>query len=239
MTFKEFKKSLFRSLNGIPQENINFKAIGSMRKLKYIVFKKFNYCSKVPHRDTTVKVCRPTTDGWLQISFKNFVFFQFVLSTTGVSSSTDLLKNHTLRIAAVVMIFVTCIANLMVLWGRFRSHDENESVSVVIKNLAVSDLIMSFYLSIITWHDFRFRSKYQNEAYDWIQSCWCILAGVLSIVSSEVTILILTFMSIERFLLISNPFGLLRLNYKHVVLSLYVIWLIGIFIAVFPVIMFH
>lgn len=154
----------------------------------------------------------------------------------GVSSNTDLLANKTLRISAILMALVTCFSNVLVLWGRFKSHDENQSVSMVIRNLAVSDLIMSFYLAIITWHDFQFRSKYQSEVYNWVQSTWCIVAGVLSMISSEVTILILTFMSIERFLLISNPFGLLRLNYKKVVMNLYAIWLVGIFIAIFPVI---
>lgn len=159
--------------------------------------------------------------------------------TTGISSNTDLLTNQTLRVAAVIMAVVTCIANVLVLWGRFKSHDENQSVSLVISNLAVSDLIMSFYLAIITWHDIRFRANYQSEVHEWTQSFWCIFAGVLSIISSEVTIFILTFMSIERFLLISNPFGLFRINYKNVVFCLYFIWLAGIFVAVFPVTMFY
>lgn len=165
------------------------------------------------------------------------ISFQFIASITGASSD-DLLVNKNLRIAAVIMAFVTFFANLMVLWGRFRSHDD-KSVSVVIRNLACSDLIMSFYLCIICTHDIAFRENYKSKSFEWIRSWWCILAGVLSMTSSEVTILILTFMSIERFLLISIPFGQFRISYKNVVFSLYVIWLVGFFIAIFPVILFH
>jgi leucine-rich repeat-containing G protein-coupled receptor 8 len=127
----------------------------------------------------------------------------------------------------------------MVLWGRFTSRDENRSVSMVIRNLAVSDLIMGLYLAIISFQDLRYRENYHTVSSDWIKSWGCILAGVLSMVSSEVTILLLAFMSVERFLLISDPFGHHRLNTKNVMMSLYVIWLIGVSIAIFPVLMFH
>lgn len=46
-------------------------------------------------------------------------------------------------------------------------------------------------------------------------------------------------MSIERFLLISDPFGHHRLNTKNVVMSLYIIWLVGVSVAIFPAIFFH
>lgn len=137
------------------------------------------------------------------------------------------------------MALLTCFGNGMVLWGRFKFHDENKSVSMVIRNLAVSDLIMSFYLAIISYQDFQYHGDYHTIASKWVQSWGCILAGVLSMVSSEVTILILTFMSIERFLLISDPFGHHRLNTKNVMMSLYIIWLVGVSIAIFPVILFR
>lgn len=174
-------------------------------------------------------------------------FIAFLLGKTfdssflfaGVSSSVDLLTNPTLRYAAWIMAVITCLGNLMVLWGRFKFRDENRSVSIVIKNLAISDLIMSFYLAIISLQDFRYRDAYHTNASQWVQSWGCIAAGILSMISAEVTILILTFMSIERFLLISDPFGHHRLNTKNVMMSLYIIWLIGVSIAILPAILFH
>lgn len=185
-----------------------------------------------------VQVCRPHTDGLFSIVLflsENSSLFRFPLGI----SNTDLLMNPTLRYAAWLMALLTCIGNAVVLWGRFTFRDENRSVSMVIRNLAVADLIMGFYLAIISLQDFRYRQNYHTIASQWVQSWGCVLAGTLSMISSEVSILILTFISVERFLLISDPFGHHRLNTKNVMLSLYVIWLVGVSIAVFPVILFH
>lgn len=184
-----------------------------------------------------MSVCRPKTDGLFVAFLLPTIFLAFSIPP-GISSA-DLLMNPTLRYAAWIMALLTCIGNSMVLWGRFTFRDENRSVSMVIRNLAVADLIMGFYLAILSLQDLRYRQNYDQVAAQWVQSWGCALAGVLSMVSSEVSILILTFMSIERFLLISDPFGHQRLNTKNVMLSLYVIWLIGVSIAILPVILLH
>ena len=123
----------------------------------------------------------------------------------------------------------------MVIWGRFTSRDEHRSVSLVIRNLAFADMLMGVYLTIISIQDIRFRSQYHTNAFKWMESWQCAISGILAMISSEVSILILAFMSIERFLLISDPFGgHRRLTTKNVIMSLYVIWLLGVSIAVFP-----
>lgn len=229
----------FRSLDGIPLEKLEIKAIASIPKLNYVVFWKFSFCYAEP--TLQVNVCRPITDGWFNVegecSRSSSDYSCFI--STGVSSSADLLTNRTLRYSAWLMAVMTCIGNSMVLWGRFKFRDENRSVSIVIRNLAVSDLIMSFYLAIISLQDLRYRGHYHELASHWVQSWGCVLAGILSMVSSEVTILILAFMSVERFLLISNPFGHHRLNTKNVMMILYCIWMVGFSIAILPVILFH
>lgn len=135
------------------------------------------------------------------------------------------------------MALVSCIGNISVLWGRL--HDENRSVSLVIRNLAFSDMMMGIYLVIIGLTDARYRDVYHENSGAWIKSWQCAAVGILAVTSSEVSILILTFMSIERFLLISDPFGHHKLDTKNVVLSLYIIWCLGVGIAVLPVILFH
>lgn len=98
----------------------------------------------------------------------------------------------------------------------------------------VSDMLMGFYLAIICVQDFYSSSNYQLVAKSWMTSNLCIGAGILAMISSETSILILSFMSIERFLLISNPFGQYRLTHKNVVKCMFTIWLIGVKLAVLP-----
>lgn len=135
------------------------------------------------------------------------------------------------------MAFLSFVGNASVLWGRFR--DENRNVSIVIRNLAFSDMIMGVYLLFIGYMDWMYRDSYHENSGEWIKSWKCIAIGVLAMTSSEVSILILTFMSIERFLLISDPFGHRRIDTKNVILSLCIIWIFGLLIAIFPVILFH
>lgn len=95
---------------------------------------------------------------------------------------------------------------------------------------------MGLYLAIICIEDYYTGTNYKEVARDWMSSKMCITAGILAMISSETSILILSFMSIERFLLISNPFGQHRLTHKNVVKCMFSIWLIGIKLAILPAI---
>lgn len=157
------------------------------------------------------------------------------ISIIGLSTDKDLLSKPTLRYSAWSMATITCIGNSLVLWGRFTQRDENRAVSMVIRNLAVSDMLMGLYLSIIGIQDYRYREQYQYNSMEWVASWGCTFIGIIAMISSEVSLLILTFISIERFLLIAGPFGgRRRLTTQNVFLCLFTIWLIGISIAVIP-----
>lgn len=95
--------------------------------------------------------------------------------------------------------------------------------------------MMGFYLLIIGIQDWRYRDDYLSNSHAWMKSWECTTAGILAMVSSEVSMLILAFMSIERFLLIADPFGGHRhLNSENIMMSLFIIWIAGLAIAVFP-----
>jgi leucine-rich repeat-containing G protein-coupled receptor 8 len=141
-----------------------------------------------------------------------------------------------LRYAVWIIAFLSCIGNISVLWSRL--HDENQSVSIVIRSLAFSDLLMGVYLLLIGLTDARFRSVYHENSGAWIKSWECATLGMFAVFSSEVSIFILSFMSIERFLLISNPFGHHKISTKSIVLSLFIIWMLGAAIAILPLILF-
>lgn len=124
------------------------------------------------------------------------------------------------------IVIITTVGNSLVLVSRYR--DENRAVSIVIRNLAVADILMGFYLGIIGVQDYRFREKYHEFASDWVASSFCAAAGVLAMISSEVSLMILAFMSMERFMLIA---GQKRLN---TFIFLLVIWLFGSTLALLP-----
>ena len=94
---------------------------------------------------------------------------------------------------------------------------------------------MGIYLLVIGAKDLEFRGNYHGESHKWISSWTCTIIGALAMISSEVSIFILVFMSFERFLLIAVPFGgHQNLTPKKSGCSLVVIWTFGLTIAIIP-----
>ncbi|XP_037942709.1 relaxin receptor 2-like [Teleopsis dalmanni] len=209
-------KLSYLNLTGIRFESIDFKALSNMPNLKYIIFDRFYFCSMIPK----VRMCKPKTDG--------------------ISSFKDLLSKPILRYSAWIMATVTISGNIMVLWGRFIYRDENIAVTLVIRNLAFADILMGFYLLTIGVQDIRHRNEYYKVALDWITSWQCAAVGTLAVTSSEVSMLILAFMSLERFLLIADPFrSHRRISVRNIIAALTLIWIMGIGIAVAPVVLWR
>ncbi|KAH8247905.1 hypothetical protein KR038_011742, partial [Drosophila bunnanda] len=202
----------FLNLTGIRYDHIDFAVINAMRNLTYIIYDRFFYCSMSPR----IRMCKPSTDG--------------------VSSFQDLLSKPVLRYSAWVMATLTIAGNVLVLWGRFIYRDENMAVTMVIRNLALADMLMGFYLVTIGVQDYRYRNEYYKVLLDWITSWQCTLIGTLAVSSSEVSMLILAFMSLERFLLIADPFrGHRSIGSRVMWCAMLCIWMTGVGLAVVPV----
>ncbi|XP_015594570.1 relaxin receptor 2 isoform X2 [Cephus cinctus] len=182
--------------------------------LDFVYLKKFHYCTTYA---SNVQKCRPVSDG--------------------VSSLSHLLSKPLLRAAVWGISCVTCLGNALVLWGRFTAKDENQVLSIVIRNLAVSDMLMGIYLFVIGLEDIRFRDNYNQIASTWMSSWSCTSVGILAMTSSEVSVLILLFMSVERFMLIAAPLKSHRaLTPQAASSSMIVIWIFGILLALIPAI---
>jgi len=57
-------------------------------------------------------------------------------ASPGVSSSEDLFHHLGLRVSVWVVAAVTLLGNLLVVWGRWSTRDDNKVLSVFIRNLA-------------------------------------------------------------------------------------------------------
>ncbi|XP_043506330.1 relaxin receptor 1 isoform X4 [Frieseomelitta varia] len=101
-------------LEGINLDTLQKNAFDTFEQLDFVYFKKFHYCATYAPR---AKRCRPTSDG--------------------VSSLSHLLDKTLLRAAVWVISCVTCMGNVLVLWGRFTAKDENRVLTIIIRNLAV------------------------------------------------------------------------------------------------------
>uniref|UniRef100_A0A8C7N0Q3 Relaxin family peptide receptor 2 n=1 Tax=Oncorhynchus kisutch TaxID=8019 RepID=A0A8C7N0Q3_ONCKI len=182
-------------LEGIEIPNIQTKMFLPMGNLSHIYFKTFQYCSYAPH----VRTCKPNTDG--------------------ISSFEDLLANVVLRVSVWVMAFITCFGNLFVIGMRSLIRAENNLHAACIKVLCCADCLMGVYLFFVGVFDVKFRGEYNRNALLWMESVECRTIGFLAMLSSEVSVLLLTYLTVEKFL---------------VIVVLLSIWVLGFIIAVVP-----
>ncbi|XP_071195933.1 relaxin receptor 2-like [Salvelinus alpinus] len=197
-------------LEGIEIPNIQTKMFLPMGNLSHIYFKTFQYCSYAPH----VRTCKPNTDG--------------------ISSFEDLLANVVLRVSVWVMAFITCFGNLFVIGMRSLIRAENNLHAVCIKVLCCADCLMGVYLFFVGVFDVKFRGEYNRNALLWMESVECRTIGFLAMLSSEVSVLLLTYLTLEKFLVIVFPFSHLRPGKLQTAVVLLSIWVLGFIIAVVP-----
>ncbi|XP_071514726.1 relaxin receptor 2-like [Panulirus ornatus] len=183
--------------------------------VSHAYFKRFRYCGYLPR----VPDCWPKTDG--------------------VSSFEHLLVCVELRVAVWLVALATLVGNLTVLGGRVLSRDDNKILSLFIRNLAVADLLTGLYLVVVATKDLQFRAEYHEHAYYWMTSWQCTVTGVLAMMSAEVSVLILSFMSVERWVCITWPLGTPKLSLEGAKVALACIWATGFLLSVLPVLCYR
>uniref|UniRef100_A0A8C9HDA7 Relaxin family peptide receptor 2 n=2 Tax=Piliocolobus tephrosceles TaxID=591936 RepID=A0A8C9HDA7_9PRIM len=208
--FESLKQLQSLDLERIEIPNINTRMFQPMKNLSHIYFKNFRYCSYAPH----VRICMPLTDG--------------------ISSFEDLLANNILRIFVWVIAFITCFGNLFVIGMRSFIKAENTTHAMSIKILCCADCLMGVYLFFVGFFDIKYRGQYQKYALLWMESVQCRLMGFLAMLSTEVSVLLLTYLTLEKFLVIVFPFNNIRPGKRQTSVILICIWIAGFLIAVIP-----
>ena len=106
--------------------------------------------------------------------------------------------------------------------------------SFLLTNLAVADFLMGVYMLIIAYKDNSWQGVYFKHDISWRASDLCIFAGVVSTMSSEVSVLTLTVVSLDRMICLVFPFRFRRITIKKAVVIMIFVWLLGSVIALAP-----
>lgn len=210
------------SFIGLPNlESLNLK-MNSLKKttkavfhplvsLEYIYFDDFHMCSLALH----VRVCDPRGDG--------------------ISSIAHLLDSVVLRVSVWLVAFIAGLGNIAVLIGRLLlAVEPNEVHSFYIKNLSLADLLMSLYLFIIGAYDLVFRGQYIHHETQWRHSWQCSLCGFLATVSSEASILILTVITLDRYMSIIHPLSVKKRTLQSAAAAMTAAWGVAVLFSALP-----
>ncbi|XP_033016550.1 relaxin receptor 1 [Lacerta agilis] len=198
------------SLEGIEITNIQRRMFSPLKDLSHIYFKKFQYCGYAPH----VRSCKPNTDG--------------------ISSFENLLASIIQRVFVWVVSAVTCFGNIFVICMRPYIQSENKLHALSIMSLCCADCLMGIYLFMIGAFDLKYRGEYNKHAQLWMDSIHCQLVGSLAVLSTEVSVLLLTYLTLEKYICIVYPFRFLKPGKYRTISILVLIWMIGFVVAFIP-----
>ncbi|MGH0159501.1 UNVERIFIED_CONTAM: hypothetical protein FKN15_062926 [Acipenser sinensis] len=167
------------------------------------------------------------------VSFRYFKKFQYCgyaphvrsckPNTDGISSFEDLLANIVLRVFVWVVSAITCFGNIFVICMRSYIRSENK-----LHAMSIMSLCCAF--------DVMYRGEYNRHAQSWMDSTQCQIVGSLAMLSTEVSVLLLTYLTLEKYICIVYPFQYLTPRKCQTVTTLTVIWILGFGIAFVPLI---
>ena len=141
----------------------------------------------------------------------------------------SLMQNVVLRAIMWIIGLSECTGNIFVLLWRVKSKTLNNTQTVqaiFAGNLALSDLLMGIYMLILALTDLVFGDYFYQISDVWRESILCRVAGFLVLLSSETSLLIVTFTTIDRFLNLVFPFSHKHFGKKSACVVVSSIWIL-------------
>ncbi|XP_048584250.1 uncharacterized protein LOC5517652 isoform X2 [Nematostella vectensis] len=151
------------------------------------------------------------------------------------SSCDDLMKNKTLQVCIWILGLSALIGNIFVVLLRLIIKEDNKVHSYLLTNLALADFLMGVYMLLIAIKDVEYQGEYFKHDIEWRSGRLCQFAGALSLTSSEVSVLLLTLITADRFKSIVFPFHFKRLSFRLAVIIVGIIWTVVILMSVIPI----
>ena len=109
-----------------------------------------------------------------------------------------------------------------------------QAQSYLLLNLAFGDFLMGAYLVIIATADVYYRGNYAANDLQWRNSYMCAVAGFLSTFSGENSVLTLTVITIDRFIVIAFNSQLMKLDKYHLKLIMGFLYVIVLILCLVP-----
>ena len=149
----------------------------------------------------------------------------------------SMFRNLAPRISIWVVGVVSLIGAGFVIFWRLKHKEKKERnivQNIMLINLAVSDGVMGIYLITVGVKDLVWSGAYYLHDSEWRSSWFCQVTGAISVMSSEVSVMLIALISADRMKNVVFPYKgkSLTRNMTHTCCS--AIWAIGALIAFFP-----
>ena len=156
------------------------------------------------------------------------------ISNDNFASCESMFRNQAPRKSIWAIGILSLAGSVFVITWRTILKDMNAVQSIMLLHLAVSDGLMGAYLITVGVKDLQWSGEYYLHDFQWRSGLACQITGATSLLSSEVSLMLLSLISADRLKNIVFPFsgGALTRKMTHIVCS--IIWLVGFLLAFFP-----
>ena len=151
------------------------------------------------------------------------------------SNCVDLMKNRVVQVCVWILGLTALLGNIFVILVRVVAKGDNKVQSFLLTNLAMSDLLMGIYLLIIAIKDVQWQGEYFPHDFKWRSGVTCAVTGALSMVSSEVSVLMLTVITTDRLICVVFPCKVRRMNRSVAFAVVGAIWVFGAMLSIIPI----
>ena len=146
-----------------------------------------------------------------------------------------LLSDRILVVAMWLIGLNAIVGNMFVLiWKQKHMSYDNRVQSVLLSNLALSDFLMGVYMILIASADIFFGESFPLHSNYWRAGVTCKIAGTLSVLSSEASVLFVTLISLDRFINIKFPYSTRKLQKRSTVITVVASWIFALALSVTP-----
>ena len=236
-----FAEARLLNFSGCGIDSIRGQGFGSAQKLQTLDMKGCPLSSIDKHilqglsklqtvyADSSKMCCTAALEG-------NFDMRNCIAPENVVSSCVDLLRSDLYRMALALSSVLTTGGNCVCFIFRAVSSKgkSSQAFGVFVIHLCVSDFLMGVYLALIGITDWRHRGKYVWEDTAWRNSAGCRLAGLLALLSCEVSAFLICLITVDRFLAVRFPLSFVHFSGFHAQLASCVSWATGLALAMVP-----
>lgn len=168
------------------------------------------------------------------LEFKQDAGCDFVENDKFANCESMFSRHFAPRISIWVVGILSLLGALFVLAWRFHFKSKNVVQAIMLMNLALADGLMGVYLLTIAIMDRVWEGEYYLHDFEWRTGLACQITGAISVLSGEVSVMLLALISADRMTKIVFPFHCRGLTRKITHMLCVVIWLIGAIIAFLP-----
>ncbi|XP_076448549.1 G-protein coupled receptor GRL101-like [Babylonia areolata] len=215
--FQDLTSLRLLDLRGCPVTSFPGKVFFGLKQLEEVYSDTYRLCcASVLPEGFNVRQCRAPSDE--------------------VSSCESLLKSNTYRVLLALITSFALLGNVASLVYRLGINRtvNRQGFGVLVTHLCVSDGLMGVFMAVIGAADQMYMGNYVWRDTEWRRSPVCQLAGLIALLSSEVSTFLVCLVTLDRFLAIRFPFRKLRFGPTsgHVVGA--VAWVFGLCLAGVP-----